>query len=102
VVLEPRRSVGNGFRAVKGNAVQDVSIRFSSEVNVPCSDERGFMEEVTESVFMMEPMNLIYLTALHDVTSESLRSRIQLFWHTTPNGSTADAVVLLYQRYPIF
>jgi hypothetical protein len=60
VVLEPRRSVGNAFRAVKGNAVQGVSMRISSELKRPCFDERGFMEEVPGSHLADEMMYLTY------------------------------------------
>jgi hypothetical protein len=72
MVLEPRRSAENGLRAGKWNDVQGVSMRFSSELNGPCSNERGFIKDVFGSHFSDEMMYLIYLTVLHDYPSQTL------------------------------
>jgi hypothetical protein len=90
VVLEPHWSAGIGLRAGKRNDVQGVSKRFSSEFNGPCSNERGFAEEVPGSHFDDETVELDLLSSTTQFyKSVTLgrgynRSGTQLY--TTPNG----------------
>lgn len=66
------RTMTEDLRAGKGNDVPDVSMRFSSELNGPCSNERGFAEEVPGSHLVDEMKYLIYF----DSTTQFYKSVI--------------------------
>jgi hypothetical protein len=56
------------------------AMRFSSQLNGPCSDERGFAKEVSGSHFSVDTMMyFFYLKTLHGLQQRSLTITDALF-----------------------